>query len=381
MKSAIKLPGLLGRLGITAVAMLLSQQALAVGTDPGVTVTNQATVSYQVGGNNQTPIDSNETSFLVDRRVDFTITQVGVGLTQVAPGDTDAFVEFIVTNISNGVLDFNLASAQLGSADGDVKGAGTTDSDVDMNNLRISVSAASDDLPGGNSPGDGPDPIVGGATAINDLPEDDSIRVRIFADAPLSLTNNQIANVQLIVTAADPTTSADLTESAVWTPGSIDNVFANASGADAGTGFATEREADGFQAVTASLAITKSQAVISDPLGSGLAIPGARIEYTITIDNSTGAAAATGISIADLVDADVTFIADAYNGSASNISFDSGASFCLADAADANGDGCTFDGTTLTIAGREMPPTPLTAIDVAIGATVTVSFVVEVPAT
>ena len=380
MKTVSKTFSLFARLGMLATAMLLSQQALAVGTDPGVTVTNTATVSYTVGGNAQTPIDSNETTFLVDRRVDFTVTQVGVGLTQVAPGDNDAFVEFIVTNLSNGDLDFNLLSAQLGSAFGDVKGAGTTDSDVDMNNLRISVSAASDDLPGGGSPGDGPDPVVGGPTVIDDLPEDDSIRVRIFADTPLALTNGQIANVQLIVTAADPVSGANLTESATWTAGSVDNVFANASGAD-GSYHAHQQKRIAVEVLSAALTITKAQAVISDPFASGLAVPGARIEYSITIDNSAGAVAAAGISISDLIDSDVTFVTDAYNGGASNISFDGGASFCLADAGDANADGCTFDGTTLTIAGSEMPPTPLTPISVAAGATVVVTFVVEVPAT
>lgn len=380
MKTVKRTFGLFSRLGMLATALLLTQQAMAVGTDPGVTVTNQATVNYTVGGNIQAPIDSNETSFLVDRRVDFTVTQVGVGLTQVAPGDNGVFVEFIVTNVSNGVLDFNLSSLQLGSAFGDVKGAGTTDSDVDMNNVTISVSTASDGLPGGGSVGDGPDPALAGPTSIDDLPEDDSIRVRIFADTPLALTNTQIANVQLIVTAADPATSVSLVESAVWTPGSVDNVFANASGAD-GSNNATETQEDGFQVASAALTIVKSQAVISDPFASGLAVPGARIEYSITIDNSAGAVAAAGISISDIVDADVTFIVDAYNGGASNISFDSGASFCLADLADANGDGCTFDGTTLTIAGSEMPPTALTPISVAAGAIVVVSFVVEVPAT
>jgi uncharacterized repeat protein (TIGR01451 family) len=380
MKTVKRTFGLFGRLGMLATTLLLAQQAMAVGTDPGVIVTNQATVNYQVGGNNQAPIASNETTFLVDRRVDFTITQVGVGLTQVAPGDNDAFVEFLVTNVSNGVLDFNLLSAQLDAADGDVKGVGTTDSDVDMNNLRISVSTAPDGQPGGGSPGDGPAPAVGGPTVIDNLPEDDSIRVRIFADTPLALTNGQIANVRLSATAADPGTGANLVVSVAWTPGTIDNVFANASGADVNDN-ATESEADGFQVVSAALAITKSQAVISDPFSSGLAVPGARIEYSITIDNTLGAAIATGVSIADPVDGDVTFIADAYNSGASNISFDGGTSFCLADLADANGDGCTFDGTTLTISGREMPPTALTPIDVGVGATVIVSFVVEVPAT
>lgn len=366
--------------GLAAAVLLLAQPVYAAGTDPGTSVSNTATVSYDVGGNTQTPVDSNVTDFLVDRRVDFTVTEVGVGLTQVAPGDSDAFVEFIVTNLSNGDLDFNLAFAQLGSGDGDVKGAGTTDTDVDMNNLRISVSAASDDLPGGNAPGDGPDPVVGGPTVIDNLPEDDSIRVRVFADTPLALTNGAIANLRLDVTAADPASGVNLVESVGWDPLTVENVFANASGADGG-GNATESEDDGFEVVSAALVITKTQAVISDPFGSGKAIPGARIEYTISIDNSGGAADATSISISDLVDPDVTFVADAYNGGASNVSFDGGASFCFAEAADANGDGCTFDGTTLTIAGREMPPTALTPINVTAGATVTVSFVVEIPAT
>lgn len=380
MKTSTKLSGLLQRSVLVAAALLLAQSANAAGTDAGTAVSNTATVSFDVGGNAQTPVESNAADFVVDRRVDFTVTEVGVGLTQVAPGDTDAFVEFIVTNLSNGDLDFNLAFAQLGSADGDVKGAGSTDSEVDMNNLRISVSAASDDLPGGNAPGDGPDPVVGGGTAIDNLPEDDSIRVRIFADTPLALTNGAIANVRLDVTAADPASGVNLSESVGWDPATVENVFANASGADAG-GNATESEDDGFEVASAALVISKTQAVISDPFGSGKAIPGARVEYTITIDNSGGAADATTISISDIVDADVTFVADAYNGNASNVSFDGGASYCFADGGDANGDGCTFDGTTLTVAGREMPPTALTPINVTAGATVTVSFVVEIPAT
>ena len=71
---------LLARLGAIAAAMLLTQQALALGTDAGTTVSNQASVSYSVGGNPQTAIESdpsgnstpgggNPTEFIVDRRV------------------------------------------------------------------------------------------------------------------------------------------------------------------------------------------------------------------------------------------------------------------------------------------------------------------------
>ena len=174
--------GLFCRLGVAATALLLGQQAMAVGTDPGVTVSNTASVNYDVNSIAQTQIDSNQVDFLVDRRVNFTVSQTGVGLTQVTPGENGVWIEFSVFNLSNGDLDFNMATFQLSSGDGDVKGPGTTDTDVDMNTVTISVSAAPDGQPGGGAQGDGPDPVLGGPSVIDNLPEDDSIRVRVFAD-------------------------------------------------------------------------------------------------------------------------------------------------------------------------------------------------------
>ena len=61
MKTVSKMPGLLARLGWLASALLLGQQALAAGTDPGVSVDNRATVTYSVGGTLQTGIESSPT--------------------------------------------------------------------------------------------------------------------------------------------------------------------------------------------------------------------------------------------------------------------------------------------------------------------------------
>lgn len=364
MQTRFNLPA---RLGAIAIATLFTQQALAAGTDPGVSVENTATVDYSVNSTPQATLSSNTTEFLVDRRVLFSVDQVGGALTTVTPGQNGVFIEFLVTNLSNGLLDFNLANLQLSSADGDVRGAGTTDSDIDMSNVTISVSAAADTTPGA---GDGPDPVLGGPTVIDDLDEDQSIRVRVFADTPAAFGNGDIANIRLDVTAADPTTGVDLVASGVWDPAVIDNVFADA-GNDG-----IESASDGFETVSADLLVTKAQAVISDPFGSGLAVPGARIEYTITLDNTGGAVDATDLVVTDDIDTDVTFVADAYNGGAANISFDGGASFCVADAADANADGCALDGGQLTIQGPAGSP-----ISVGLGASTTISFVVEVPTT
>ena len=100
MKIVVTTTRLLVRLGITAAALLLSQQVMALGTDAGTTVSNQATVSYDVGTATQTPIESdplgnstpgagNPTEFLVDRRVSFTLIETsGAQTTPVAPGET-----------------------------------------------------------------------------------------------------------------------------------------------------------------------------------------------------------------------------------------------------------------------------------------------------
>jgi hypothetical protein len=58
MKTVLRMPGLFVKLGTMAAFLLLGQQALAVGTDAGVSVDNRATVTYSVGGSPQTGIES-----------------------------------------------------------------------------------------------------------------------------------------------------------------------------------------------------------------------------------------------------------------------------------------------------------------------------------
>ena len=381
MKTVSNSPGLFARLGIGISVMLLGQVAFAAGTDPGIAVDNTATISYSVNSQPQTDVDSTTASFVVDRRVDFSVTRMGSALTPTSLGDTDGFLDFYVTNLSNGDLDFNLLFSQLTAADGPIYGAGTEDTGVDMNNVRIRVSAAPD--PAG-APGTGADPLLTDPDYIDNLPEDRSIRVRIYADTPGALAAAAIAGLSLDVSAADPTGTvaapgANLTESASWNAGTVDNVFAD-NGNGALDNFETAN--DGFDIQAAQLTITKSATVVWDPINLAAdprAIPGALVEYTITIDNSAGSDAATGISIDDTIVATVVFDDDAYDaGAGQNISFDAGASFCVADAADANGDGCSYDAgtTTLTIAGRDEAVN--TPIDVAAGGSVTVTFQVEI---
>ncbi len=95
--------------------------------------------------------------------------------------------------------------------------------------------------------------------------------------------------------------------------------------------------------------------MISDPIGSPggpFAIPGAVIEYTITITN-TGTSDATSVSIADTINVNVTFLTGTYNAGLDDVEITVGtapATFCTGDLLPGDGDGCDLTaGGVLTI--------------------------------
>ncbi len=376
MKTVMSKLGLLFRLGVTATALLLGQQALALGTDAGTSVSNQATVSYSVGGAAQTPIESDPlgnsmpgsgvaTTFLVDRRVSFTLATTDAVHTLVAPGGVDVFAAYTLTNTGNAIMDFDLAVAQLTSGDGGVNLLALVDTDVDMSMVRIRAA---------NGDGAAGVPDLADLEWVDELAEDATVVIYVFANADLALVNGDVANIELTATSADDAAAAA-------TPGVLDAILVESPGlddptiiesvfADAGLdGFEASR--DGFQVVSAALTITKTAIVFFDPFGSGKAVPGAIIEYAITVDNTLGLADATNVSITDTIDADVTFVVDAY-GAGQDVSFSTGG-FCNADAGDSDTDGCSLDGASLVVGNVNL------AITVAFGTSLTISFQVLIP--
>lgn len=372
--------GFLLRLGMTATVLLFTQHALAAGTTAGTDVVNLATVDYSVNGNNQEDIESapgagnsvpgvgngTATTFVVDNRVDFTLTQVGAAHTIVSPGQTDAFVEFLLTNNGNSAQDFRMTVAQLGSGDGAVNTL--VDTDVDLNNLRIRV---------GNGGGV---PVLGDLEYADELAEDGSVTVYVFGDADsvLGLVNGDVANIELSATVAAAGTASslggDLADDAgnPDDPATVDVVFAD--GGALGDGVESDR--DGFEVQSAGLNVTKVATVIDDPFNGTTdpkAIPGATVEYVITIVNS-GALDADNVSITDAIDTDVVFVADAYAGQDLQVVND-GTTItpCNADAGDGDTDGCALDGQDLTIGNANL------AITVVAGTTLTVTYRVTIP--
>jgi len=380
MESKQEKHSFLMKLGMTALVLLFAQQATAAGTTAGTDVDNLATVDYFVNGNDQEDIESapgagnsvpgvgngTVTTFVVDNRVDFTLTQVGAAHTTVTPGDTDAFVEFLLTNNGNSAQDFRMVVTQLGSGDGAVNTL--VDTDVDLNNLRIRVGNA------------GGIPVLGDFEYGDEIAEDASVTVYVFGDADvvLGLVDLDVANLELSATVAAAglaaTLGGDLVDDVgnADDPAAIDIVFAD--GGALGDGIETDR--DGFLVSSAGLNVTKVATVIDDPFNGTTnpkAIPGATVEYVITIANS-GAVNADNVSVTDSIDADVVFIADFYTGQDLLVVND-GTTItpCNADGGDADTDGCALDGQDLTVGNANL------AITVVAGTTLTVTYRVTIP--
>jgi uncharacterized repeat protein (TIGR01451 family) len=371
------------RLGVLATALLFGQQALAVGTDAGTDVTNVASVTYSVNGQGQAAVPSNSADFVVDRIVTLAVVTLDSGVFDTVEPAATGVTYYRVTNTSNSPLDLNMVADNL---TGTVVNGNTDNADM-VTPFEIRVGPANVDTAG--------TPPAAGAPIFGDaIPEDQFVDVYVFSTAPAVVNDGDFANVFLRSIAHDPDDAgagynpvpdgnlgAILVEAADTAAG-IENVFNDAGVNDAANN-GQEEDYWGFEHSSAALTITKAAVVDSDPLGSGLAIPGAVIEYTITIVNS-GGSDATDLNISDVIDSDVTLATGVYNAGAANVQFVVGATttYCNADdAADTDQDGCSFDGTTLTLLGSDATSSPVvTPIDVLAGETMDISFQVVIPA-
>ncbi len=348
--------GLVVRLGVLVTAMLFAQQAMAVGTRAGTSIDNTATVDYDVATIAQTQLSSNTVSFVVDRRVDFNLAQVGGALVPVTPGGSDYFFDILLTNTSNSVLDFSVSIAQMV---GGLVRAQTDDANMTTVDYAVSASPVS---------GTDDDPIRLGAQYVDELEADDAIRIRVFGDAGLAMVNDEIAGVDMTVTGGEPgaigVEGAALVDGLPNTDLGIENVFADTDNNN------SETQNDGFIVVSAELAVTKSYAVIAGDLGSGLPIPGATIEYTITIVNSSTTTAADDIEIGDVLDSNVTLVLGGYPGP-EDMEYTNGVVVTQCSAA-VDADDCEEVAGVITVGGAG-------TIDLAASTTLTLTYQVLIP--
>ncbi|MCF6189469.1 MAG: DUF11 domain-containing protein [Cocleimonas sp.] len=292
-------------------AITSTASAAPIGTAAGTAVDNTASISYSVGGQNQTPIESSETgnttpgtgngtatTFVVDKKVDLLVT--GATTTNVVPGQTGAAdnteLTYTLTNEGNSTEDFTLtATDNLALAVG-------TD---DFNSTGCTVTA----------------PALPVTIASGDV-----VNVTVECDIPASsatVTNGAKSLVDLLaeVTGVTASSGADTVGCISGTPNTpscvTDVVFADGTGT--GTDVGGDRNAwhsatSTYIINTADLTVKKTQAVSEMTIngaavtGNKYHIPGAEITYTITVSNVAGAASATGIILSDTVPNTMTVV-------------------------------------------------------------------------
>lgn len=357
----------LGLAVLTAGSLAMWQQAYAAGTAANTPINNKATVSYSVGSVAQTPIESSptgnttagvnngtNTTFVVDNKIDLTVSVTDTSAVPAAMGGTAAVTTFVVTNTGNSPQGYQLLLTNL---TGGSVFTNTDNTDVDLTWFVDSNGNGTYDLG------------VDAATVINTLDPDDSVTVFGVATVPGTATNGQFASVRLRATAAVPGSNGGtlVTQTAgADTPGAMDVVFADLDR----NGW---QEADSQYVVeSATLSVAKTSIVISDPFNSTSnpkAIPGAVVEYAVAITN-TGSVAASGLAISDPLPATTNFSSGAY-GASNDVSITVGsnpATHCLAESgSDANADGCYRNGSELVVGSPALG-------SVAPGAPVTVRF-------
>lgn len=340
MQRHLRTAAALGALGLA----FASVPAYANGTAAGTSINNTASVSYSVGSVAQPAVASNQSTFVVDRLVNYTLTTQDATFVSVTPGQTTGFVTYLLTHLGNDNEGFALST--VNAANGTTVFTGTDNADVTALAIYVAPNDTAVFVPSA--------PTSNGyvqATSINTVAPAAAgapRRIVVMATAPNSLANQAIAGVQLTARAAVSGTNGATLETAT--------VGADTAGVDTVIQVAgnTLTATSGFRVNAPIIAVTKSAVVIDDPINATTnpkAIPGATIEYRVVAVNS-GATAAQSVGFSDTLDAATAFQVAAYGATANvQIIQNSVTTTCLAEAggADTNGDGCVLNGAVLNV--------------------------------
>jgi uncharacterized repeat protein (TIGR01451 family) len=286
---------LLGAVSAFALVVMSSAPALAEGTSAGTDITNNVSVTYNVGGVTQNAETASDT-FTVDQRVNVNVEFVGAA-TSVSPGQNDAVIAFDVTNLSNSTVDLDLSAALTAGTAGNISNFQIyRDSDGD----RI-LSAA--------------ELAAGPITYLDELGEDGTVSVIVIADIGLNANNGDDFDVVLTADAHAGGGVGALGTELVGTTGAntsgIDTVLFDGAGATDAANAGDFSDTGTYTVAGALVTVAKTSRVVSDPVNGTTnpkAIPGATVEYCITVSNATGGATATNVDVIDDLPFDVTYL-------------------------------------------------------------------------
>jgi uncharacterized repeat protein (TIGR01451 family) len=308
-----------------AVALSFSQSAFAAGTASGTVVSNSATLGYSVGGVAQTAVVSDgdtgtagiqATNFTVDNKINLTVVRQDAARVPAVNGQAaatplpnpPAYLSFLVTNLGNTTQDFKLSNTN--------PAVGAVDPFTGVTTFATSGCRTFIDANANTTLEIGTDTEV---TYINNLAADATQRVYLVCDTPLGQTNGQTATAGLIAEAVDQagtsgTPSASYTAgqlTAANTQAGVEIVAADLAGSETGDIARDAKASDRstYIIATSVLSVLKTVTPVCDPFNANTNpknIPGAAVQYAITIAN-TGSAAATLTTVTDTLVAQLAF--------------------------------------------------------------------------
>lgn len=326
------------RLSVGLAALLVTQAGWAGGTDAGTPVLNTATLSYSVGSQAQTPIDSNQATFLVDKKIDLIVTGDSTDPIEVNPSTSGNELNYTFKNEGNSAQDFLFELSHLGLSDDqfDAGVLGATTTTPLINACTYTIKDAGVAMPAAT------DVPIATATTLTAVAKDKELTITVTCDMPHKpdVNNTDLSIIDVKATALEGGVAATETGD---TDGSdrkdvMDIVLADGKGQDIDTKTADDSVRNAihsaiqtFEIVSPELSVAKTSAVISDPVNCPTAapvgnanyadftdtealaatacandpkrIPGAVIEYTITITNASETAP-DPVTITDIIDTD-----------------------------------------------------------------------------
>jgi uncharacterized repeat protein (TIGR01451 family) len=291
-----------------ALVLAFASPAYAQNTDANTLITNTVNVNYEVGGVTQAQIQATN-EFRVDRKILFSVAErASTGTTSVTSGQQDAVVAFTLRNDSNDTLDFVLDATN--TANGTTIGGGRGTDSINASNFEYAIDTNNNGIL------DGSEAFVTSLT-LDNVAKNTTVSILVRSDIPVA-ANGTVAVVQLQATAREASGGAitavddNVANTADVTSGTFQTIFAEDLTPIQGN---TSRNGiswawDDYTVSAPVLTVFKSSVIISDGVSATnpKAIPGAVVEYCISVANASGAATASNVSISDLVPANTTYV-------------------------------------------------------------------------
>ena len=323
-----------GLLGATALTAFTAGSAHAVEpannfTAADTPVSNTFTLTYDVGGVTQPPIDTSDpgdpngpTVFTVDRLIDLTVESLGDETS--APGSTNEELVYSLQNLGNDDQAYSLTVIEEAATS-------TTDTEDPADATPV-IQYYIDDGDGVYEPG-GDDGTLVTYDPANPpvLGPDEVLWVVVTQYIRSDAVDGNTADITLLADTLDPTapfaeTVDDADGNDADAAAAAENVFVDGQGTgnEAATPDGDHSATGTYIVASADISAIKDVAMHSQdgstctaipgtPIAGGYFVPGGCVEYTITVTNS-GSDAATDIDVSDTLPAELLFAAADFSG-------------------------------------------------------------------